>query len=45
MPLPSETHSGADVAVMANGPWSHLLRGVIEQNMIFHVMRKAVTAE
>lgn len=45
IPLPSETHSGADVAVMANGPWSHLLRGVIEQNMIFHVMRKAVTAE
>lgn len=41
----SETHSGEDVAVYAQGPWAHLLDGTIEQNMIFHVMRHAMTAE
>ena len=45
IPMTSESHSGEDVAVMATGPWAHLFRGVIEQNMIFHVMHKAVTAE
>ncbi|MFV0409836.1 MAG: hypothetical protein ACK5LJ_09130 [Paracoccus sp. (in: a-proteobacteria)] len=30
---------------MSIGPWSHLFRGVIEQNVIFHVMNKAVHAE
>ncbi|WBU53795.1 alkaline phosphatase [Paracoccus sp. SCSIO 75233] len=45
IPGTSETHSGEDVAVMASGPWAHLFRGVIEQNMIFHIMNKAITAE
>ncbi|WBU59746.1 alkaline phosphatase [Paracoccus albus] len=45
IPMTSETHSGEDVAVLADGPWSHLFRGVIEQNLIFHVMYQAVTAE
>ncbi len=45
IPFTSETHSGEDVAVMATGPWAHLFHGVIEQNVIFHVMHKAVTAE
>ena len=45
IPMTSETHSGEDVAVMAAGPWAHLFRGVIEQNVIFHVMHKAVMAE
>ncbi|SDD21910.1 alkaline phosphatase [Paracoccus isoporae] len=45
IPMTSETHSGEDVALMANGPWSHLFRGVMEQNMIFHVMNYAVNAE
>lgn len=45
LPMSSETHSGEDVAVFARGPWSHLFDGVIEQNVIFHVMNKAVTAE
>lgn len=45
IPMTSESHSGEDVAVMATGPWAHLFRGVIEQNMIFHVMHKAVTTE
>ncbi len=45
IPLSSETHSGEDVAVFARGPWAHLFGGVIEQNVIFHVMNHAVTAE
>ena len=45
VPLASETHSGEDVAVFARGPWAHLFGGVIEQNVIFHVMNHAVTAQ
>ena len=45
IPISSETHSGEDVAVYARGPWAHLFGGVIEQNVIFHVMQHAVTAE
>lgn len=45
IPMSSETHSGEDVAVFAKGPWAHLFGGVIEQNVIFHVMNHAVTAE
>lgn len=45
LPMSSETHSGEDVSVMANGPWAHLFGGVIEQNVIFHVMHHAITAE
>ncbi|MDF0600833.1 alkaline phosphatase [Psychromarinibacter sp. C21-152] len=45
IPLSSETHSGEDVAVYAKGPWAHLLDGTIEQNVIFHVMLHAMTAE
>ena len=42
IPMASETHSGEDVAVFARGPWAHLFGGVIEQNVIFHVMNYAV---
>ena len=45
IPMSSETHSGEDVAVMARGPWAHLFGGVIEQNVIFHVMNYAVNAK
>lgn len=45
VPTMSETHSGEDVAVFARGPWAHLFGGVIEQNVIFHVMNHAVNAE
>lgn len=45
IPMSSETHSGEDVTVFAQGPWAHLFDGVIEQNVIFHVMHHAVTAE
>lgn len=40
-PLHSETHAGDDVAVYAQGPWAHLLIGVMEQNYIYHVMKHA----
>lgn len=36
-----ETHGGEDVGVYAIGPGGHLLSGVIEQNVIFHVMNFA----
>ncbi len=34
----SETHAGEDVAIFASGPGSELVRGVMDQNEIFHVM-------
>lgn len=37
----SETHAGDDVPVFAQGPWAHLFQGVIEQNMIYHVIAKS----
>ncbi|MGV2980333.1 alkaline phosphatase [Camelimonas sp. ID_303_24] len=41
VPLASETHGGDDVAIYAGGPWAHLFQGVMEQNVIFHVMAYA----
>ncbi len=38
---PDESHGGQDVALYANGPWSHLVGGVLEQNAIFHVITYA----
>ena len=37
----SETHSGDDVGVYAQGPWAYLFDGVMEQNMIYHIMALA----
>lgn len=42
VPLESETHGGTDVAAYATGPRSYVLRGVIEQNYIFHVIDYAL---
>jgi len=42
VPLPSETHGGEDVALFAIGPWSHLARGTIEQNEVYHIMAYAL---
>ena len=36
-----ETHGGEDVGIYALGPMSHLFRGVMEQNVIAHVMAHA----
>lgn len=41
VPLGSETHAGEDVAIFARGPRAHLVRGVMEQNWIYHVMRES----
>jgi alkaline phosphatase len=37
----SETHAGDDVAILAQGPWAHLFQGIVEQNLIYHVIAKA----
>lgn len=42
IPRSSESHSGTDVAIYAQGPWAHLFDGTVEQNYIFHVMNHAV---
>ncbi|KAA3648614.1 MAG: alkaline phosphatase [Proteobacteria bacterium] len=42
IPLWSETHSGEDVIIYATGAGSHLVRGVLEQNMIYHIMKTAL---
>jgi alkaline phosphatase len=39
--LKSETHGGEDVAVYALGPGAGSVRGVMEQNVIFHLLLQA----
>ena len=39
--LGSETHGAEDVAIYATGPGSNMVHGVMEQNVIYHIMRKA----
>ena len=41
IPLSSETHGGEDVALFADGPGSDGVKGVIEQNLIYHIIRRA----
>lgn len=40
--LNSETHGGEDVAIFANGAGFDLVRGVMEENWIFYVMKEAL---
>ena len=42
VPLGSETHGGEDVALFATGPSANRVRGVIEQNVIYAIIRKAL---
>ncbi|UTW54198.1 alkaline phosphatase [Kordiimonas sp. SCSIO 12610] len=42
IPLGSETHGGEDVALFGIGPWAHLVRGTMEQNVVFHIMDHAL---
>ena len=41
IPLGSETHAGEDVALYATGPGAQKARGVIEQNLIYDIIRAA----
>lgn len=41
VPLGSETHGGEDVALFATGPGASGAHGVIEQNVIFAIIRRA----
>lgn len=41
IPRNSETHGGEDVAIFATGQGAHLVTGVNEQNVIFHIMMYA----
>ena len=41
VPMESETHAAEDVAIYARGPNAHAFQGVVEQNVIFHVMAQA----
>jgi alkaline phosphatase len=41
IPLETETHGGEDVPIYAVGPMAHLVHGSMEQNWIYHVMRRA----
>ncbi|XP_054060579.1 intestinal-type alkaline phosphatase-like [Rissa tridactyla] len=45
VPLESETHSGEDVVVLAQGPMAHLFHGVQEQHYIAHAMAYAACIE
>jgi alkaline phosphatase len=42
IPLGSETHAGEDVALYAQGPGAEEVRGVIEQNVIYDLIRSAL---
>ena len=42
VPLPVETHAGEDVAAFATGRNASAVRGVMEQNKLFEVMRSAL---
>ena len=41
IPLGSETHAGEDVALYAQGPGAQRVRGVIEQDLIYRIIRAA----
>ena len=42
IPLGSETHAGEDITLHASGPGAHKAQGVVEQNVVFHIIREAL---
>lgn len=42
VPRSDAAHGGEDVPLYADGPMAHLFHGVLEQNVIFHVMVEAL---
>ncbi|MEM8771151.1 MAG: alkaline phosphatase [Pseudomonadota bacterium] len=45
IPTGSETHGGQDVPIYAVGPNAYLVSGVMEQNVIYHIMADALGLE
>jgi alkaline phosphatase len=41
-PTAGESHGGEDVALFAAGPRANLVGGVIEQNVVYHIMAEAL---
>ncbi|MDP5213650.1 alkaline phosphatase [Pseudoalteromonas tunicata] len=42
VPLDSETHAGEDISLHATGPGAHLVQGVIEQSVVFHLINQSL---
>ncbi len=42
VPLGSETHAGEDISLHATGPGAHLVQGVVEQSVVFHIINQAL---
>ncbi|WP_269620293.1 alkaline phosphatase [Zhongshania sp. BJYM1] len=42
IPLESETHAGEDISLHARGPGSQFVHGVVEQNVVFHLINQAL---
>lgn len=42
VPRSSETHAGEDISLHAKGPGAHLVQGVVEQNVVFHLINQAL---
>jgi len=42
VPRSSETHAGEDVSLHASGPGAQLAQGVVEQNMVFHLINQSL---
>lgn len=43
IPMSSESHSGEDISLHASGPGSQLAQGVMEQNVVFHLISQALS--
>jgi alkaline phosphatase len=42
IPFGAETYAAEDVAIFVGGPKAHLFHGIVEQNVIYHVMAEAL---
>ncbi len=42
VPLTAETHAGEDISLHAYGPGAYRARGVIEQNVIYHIILRSL---
>ncbi len=45
VPLTSETHAGEDVVIYADGPGASRVHGVMEQNVMFEIMKKSMALQ